>query len=224
MDYLPLTLPDTIILVILLVSALLAYVRGLVKELLAIGAWVGSAIATVYGFSFIRPYLQQVIGIELIANICTAIGIFLPALVALSLISHKLSKGIKSSNLSSLDRALGLVFGLIRGAILICIIYVGTLWIWSPNELPALFHQARALPIIQKGTNIFFTLIPQSPKYIDVLRLNGRNLQFTEPQSKLNQSILTQPVPRTESRMEGSSKTGYSDKERRDMQRLIESN
>ena len=69
MEAFPFAIVDISIAGLLLLSALLAYMRGLVKEVLAVGAWIGASFATLYGFSIAIPYVQQVIGVQLIANI-----------------------------------------------------------------------------------------------------------------------------------------------------------
>ena len=107
---------DIAVIVILLLSALLAFARGLVREVLSVGAWVGAAFATLYLFPHVLPMVQQVVAKELVAKAVAGVGIFVVSLVLLSIISHQLSKGVRGSALSAVDRSLGFVFGIARGA------------------------------------------------------------------------------------------------------------
>ena len=59
---------DIAVIVILLLSALLAFARGLVREVLSVGAWVGAAFSTLYLFPHVLPIVQQVVAKELIAK------------------------------------------------------------------------------------------------------------------------------------------------------------
>ena len=83
------------------------------------GAWVGAAIATLYLFEFAQPVARTYIEVELIADIVAGVVLFVITLIVLSLISHALSRRVRDSALGPLDRSLGLVFGLARGAALV---------------------------------------------------------------------------------------------------------
>ena len=221
MENLPFAFADIIIAIVVLVSAFLAYMRGLVREVLAVGAWVGAAFSTLYGFSLIRPYIQTVISHELIANIVTSLGIFVITLVAFSIISHAISKSVKGSALSALDRALGCAFGLARGAVLTCLIYLGAAWIWTVDELPEVILQARSLSVIQSGAEMLLALAPQKTKENDTATLGN-----TEKSDMMKNRLraLTNPQPKSSDGAQGGSQPAYNNYERKDMQRLIESN
>ena len=218
MEAFPFAIADIVIAGVLLVSALLAYMRGLVKEVLAVGAWIGASFATLYGFTIAKPYVQQVISVELFANIVTGLGIFIVTLILLNLISHAASKGVKGSALSALDRALGFVFGLARGAILICLLYLGASWVWTVEELPEFILQARALPVVQQGSGLLLALVPEQPEVADATKSTQQN----EKDFKLR--ALTQPIPKASGGAANGTQPAYDDRERRELQRLIESN
>ena len=218
MEAFPFAIADISIAGLLLLSALLAYMRGLVKEVLAVGAWIGASFATLYGFSIAIPYVQQVIEIQLIANISTGLGIFIVTLILLILISQAASKGVKGSALSALDRALGFVFGLARGAILICGLYLGASWIWTVNELPEFILEARALPIVRQGAGFLVALVPNKPDDGN----STKSLQQNETNFK--KRALTQPIPKASDGTANSVQPAYDNRERKELQRLIESN
>ncbi len=220
MEDLPFAFADLVIVGVLLVSALLAYMRGLVREVLAVGAWVGAAFATLYGFALARPYVQQVISVQLFANIVTGLGIFIITLVVLNLISHAIARGVKGSALSALDRALGFVFGLARGAILICLLYLGASWIWTVEELPEFILRARSLPVVQSGAELLLALAPQQPEDGDAAATGSSGSSETGNVLR----ALTQPQPKASGGDTDSSRPAYDNRERKEMQRLIESN
>jgi len=74
MDNLPINATDILVFAILLISGLLAFFRGFVREVLSVGAWVGAAFATLYGFAHVRPYARDLIGIDMIADIIAGAG------------------------------------------------------------------------------------------------------------------------------------------------------
>ena len=67
---------DIGIAVLVLISAVLAYVRGLVHEVLAVAGWIGAIFATFYGFPFLRPFARQLTTIDIVADFGAGIVIF----------------------------------------------------------------------------------------------------------------------------------------------------
>jgi membrane protein required for colicin V production len=55
----PVTLLDILLLVVMLISGLLAMIRGFMREVLSIAAWGLAALATLYGYSRILPTVKQ---------------------------------------------------------------------------------------------------------------------------------------------------------------------
>ena len=51
----PITLLDIILLLVMLISGLLAMIRGFMREILSIGAWIIAALVTLYGYSRVLP-------------------------------------------------------------------------------------------------------------------------------------------------------------------------
>ena len=101
MDGLPLNLADISVALILLVSALLAFVRGFFREVMAIAAWVGAFFVALYGFTHVQPYARDLIPIETVADLATGVGLFVVAVVIFSTISHALARGVKDSGLGA---------------------------------------------------------------------------------------------------------------------------
>ncbi|MCG8493329.1 MAG: CvpA family protein, partial [Sneathiellales bacterium] len=92
MEDLPINITDAGILVVLLISAIFGFARGFVKEVLSISGWIGATFITLYAFPLLRPYAQQYIEIQLIADILTGSLIFILSLVLLSYITHAISE------------------------------------------------------------------------------------------------------------------------------------
>lgn len=109
---------DIAVIVVIALSALLGLWRGVIREVFALAAWVaaivgmfllGERAASVLPFAQDTPWLRALAGYAL-----TFVGIF----VALSLIGFVLSKLVKAVGLSFVDRALGMLFGVVRGALI----------------------------------------------------------------------------------------------------------
>ena len=161
LDSLPIAAGDIAILIILAISAFLALARGFVAEVLSIAGWVGAALVTLWTFHDARPYLRQYIQMQLLADILTGAAIFIVALVVFSTISHMLARVVKGSALSAVDRSLGFLFGILRGAVLVCLAYLLLTWVFPETRRPPWLENARMLPWVQAGADYLKSLVPQ---------------------------------------------------------------
>ncbi len=228
---------DIAIAVVLVASGALAYFRGLVKEVLTVAGWIGAALATWYGFPLLRPVFGSFIESNKVVDIVSAAVIFVITLVALTILSHILSARIKGSTLGHLNRALGFVFGVLRGVVLVALIYIGATVFWDEDDFPDQIADAKSLPLV-KGTSEFLAaFLPAGALPGDDVQKNvegiveGAEEQMekiideVEIEEKLQQLNQPQPTPPADNGDKSEAEQqGYDDAERRDMQRLIESN
>jgi membrane protein required for colicin V production len=145
------TLVDLIVLAILGISAVLGLSRGLVREMLGLGAWLLAAYAAdLYGGRF-EPAAEKAIGNPDIAAPVAYGLVFLVMLIVLSLLANLVGRMVRFSMLGGLDRTLGLVFGLVRGAAVLVAAYILGALMLPPDHWPPQMRQARTIPIIYDG-------------------------------------------------------------------------
>jgi len=144
---------DLVVLAVLAVSGMLAFLRGLVREVLGLGAWVVAAVvASSYGlFSYTEPYVRQQFSDPTTAAIVAFGGVFLIVLIVCWIIASNVAGAIQRSALGGLDRTLGLVFGLARGVVLLSVVYILVGMAIPIEQWPAPFTNARALPVVHRG-------------------------------------------------------------------------
>lgn len=147
---------DVIVIGVIGFSTLIAFLRGFVREVLTVGSWIGAAIVTIYGFPLLRGRFESWISSKLAADIAGGIGLFLVTLVVLSVLSHMIARIVRGSALTAVDRSLGLLFGLVRGAILVSLAYM--LLIWFD---PTLLEGARTAPMMARGAQILRSWAPR---------------------------------------------------------------
>jgi|UniRef100_A0A8J4HCJ4 membrane protein required for colicin V production len=136
---------------VIAVSALLAFGRGLVREALGIGAWVGAVwLATRY-FDLAKPHVRAWIPDTGIADPVAFGLVFLVGLIVFSLLAGVLARVVRTSLLGGLDRTLGLVFGILRGAVLLVFAYIVAGMLLPPERWPPEVLHARSLPYIYDG-------------------------------------------------------------------------
>ncbi|HEY9539396.1 MAG TPA: CvpA family protein [Kiloniellaceae bacterium] len=161
MDSLPINLADLIVIVVLLVSGVFAFVRGFVHEVLAIASWVGAAFVTLYAYPLVQPWVLGVIAVEFIASLLTGVGLFLITLVLFSVLTRILSNRIQQSSLGALDRSLGLLFGFVRGAVIVALAWLALGYVVTEPDRPAWIQEARSRPLMERGADFLLALVPQ---------------------------------------------------------------
>ncbi len=223
MDSLPINVTDLAILVVMLVSGVFAFLRGFVQSLLSLGAWVGAAVVTVIALPFAQPYARELIASPFLAEMAAGVGIFIVVLVLISILTHWLSKHVRESSLGALDRSLGLLFGFLRGAVLVCLAWI-PLAVFVPREdHPSWIAEARALPLVEQGAGLLISLVPEN--VIPELQNVGPDSPQGSPEETFDQLVNPGIAKQSGGPTKGAGPadgSGYKDGERKDLQRLIE--
>ncbi|MEL6645267.1 MAG: CvpA family protein [Pseudomonadota bacterium] len=122
------TIVDGVVAVVILISAILAYSRGFVRESLAILGWIGAAIAAFYFTPAATPLVAEVpILNEFLDGSCELsiivafVAVFAVALIILSIFIPLISGAVQRSALGGIDQGLGFLFGVLRGALLVVV-------------------------------------------------------------------------------------------------------
>ncbi|HEY7744275.1 MAG TPA: CvpA family protein [Burkholderiales bacterium] len=116
------TLIDIIVLAILGVSVAIGVWRGLVREVLALVAWVGAFLLANLLAPEVAKLLPKAMASEEIRLLVSFVIVFIVALVGLSVLAILASKLVKVVGLGPADRAVGGVFGLTRGVLVVMIL------------------------------------------------------------------------------------------------------
>ena len=208
----PVNVVDIGVLSVLLISAVLAYARGFVHEVLSVGGWIGAIFATFYGFPYAKPIAREYIPLEIAADLTAGIVIFIVTLVFLSLLTRAVAKQVQSSALNVLDRSLGFLFGLVRGAVLVCVAYIGLEMIMPPTEQPQMVQSARTMQLIKPGAVLLKSLVPD--------HISARAISGDEGSSNgLDLQRLNSPTPK---QSDTQNTEGYDAGTRQGMERLID--
>ncbi|MBO1075710.1 CvpA family protein [Roseomonas marmotae] len=152
---------DGVVLAVLAVSALIAYFRGFVREVLGIGAWVGAVAFALYAQPAVKPVVLKYLTEDWMAEVA-ALGLaFLAALMVLKLLIAWFAGMVRHSALGGVDRALGIVFGVARGAFLLVLAYiVGGLFLPSTELWPEAVRNARSLPVVADAASAVVSQLP----------------------------------------------------------------
>ncbi len=124
------TIVDGVVALVIVLSAILAYSRGFVRESLSIAGWVVAAVAAFFLAPRAQPLIKEIPvlkdfldGCEL-SIIASFAVVFAIALVIVSIFTPLFSSAVQRSALGGLDQGLGFLFGVARGLLLVAIALV----------------------------------------------------------------------------------------------------
>ena len=185
MEALGLNLADWFILIVLIASGIISFARGFTKEFLSLFLWLAAFIAAISLEYLATPKINEFIGNEEISKIISYIVVFLIFIFIGGMIIKFISKLIKWSGASGFDRFLGVVFGLMRGSIVLFVIF---LLLPSGIKTTDIINNSKITPIIQKYA-------PEIEAYFREL-IDNRNvveeaLEIIEP---LKQEVVPEPI------------------------------
>lgn len=155
----PITLLDILLLVVMLISGLLAMIRGFMREILSIAAWAIAALVTLYSYSRALPIAQGYFSSNTVAAGVTVGSIFLVTLLIVSIITVRVSDMILDSRVGALDRTLGFLFGLGRGLLIVVVAYVFFDWL-VPTRQPTWISGAKSVVVLKSTGNWLLNQLP----------------------------------------------------------------
>ena len=177
----PITLLDIILLVVMLVSGLLAMIRGFMREILSIAAWVAAALVTLYSFSRVTPIAQQYISNDIAAKAVAVGAVFLGTLLIVSVLTVRLSDIILDSRVGALDRTLGFLFGLGRGLIIVVVAFLFFAWLVPDRSQPGWIKDAKSRLVLQGTGQWLMSMLPDDPESTILRRLRRPKGDEQEP-------------------------------------------
>jgi membrane protein required for colicin V production len=152
------TWADWAIIVVLGLSALISVVRGFVKEIVSLLIWLAAAVIASIFHDQLASLMSDLIDTPSLRMLAAWIILFVAVLLVGSILNYLLGKLVKATGLSGTDRLLGLIFGAIRGLIIVMVILI---------ILP------KILPVMEDQWWLESTLIPYFMQYEDWARETG---------------------------------------------------
>jgi membrane protein required for colicin V production len=206
----PLTLLDFILIGIMLISGLLALMRGFTREVLSLLAWGVAAVAAYFAtkqqglidFAMKNvPYLDK----DILAQIAVGAAAFVVVLIIVSIISVKISDFVVDSAAGAFDRTLGFIFGLARGFVFVAIAYLFYGWLLPFDKQEPWVRTAFSLPMIKSTGEALLSFMP--PEIAETLS---------------NTALLKNPEQPGGDQQSGQPESGYKTNENQGLENLFQ--
>jgi membrane protein required for colicin V production len=176
----PITLLDIILIVVMLISGLLAMVRGFMREVLSIVAWVLAAGATLYAYAKLLPLAKQYLNNDIVAAVAVVGGVFLLTLLIVSVVTVRISDMVLDSRVGALDRTLGFLFGLARGLVIVVVAFMFFSWLVPDRSQPEWVRSAKSRVVLTGTGQWLMSMLPEDPENTILKRLKKPRPEDTE--------------------------------------------
>lgn len=168
---------DIIVGVIVLASALISFMRGLIREVLTIAGVVGGILAAVFVGPMLAPTVRDwfgagegetpeklfdIIPMEIVADVTTYGVIFIAVVIVLSVASHFISGAAKAIGLGPVDRTLGVAFGIARALVLLGLLYLPFHLMMDQEKKDEIFADSKTHYFIEKTAAVMAAYLPES--------------------------------------------------------------
>jgi len=175
---------DLIVLGIVFGSALVGFLRGAAREVVAVLAFIAAIVAAVLSMRFTTPFAQSLIATEWIARAMALLVVGTAAYIFLRLVGGAVVNQIRGVGpLSTLDRVIGVGFGLIRALVVLGIFNLVFHAATPPERTPDWVTEAKSYPLTSAAANMLRALAPKGEALADkVAPVISRELKkSTEP-------------------------------------------
>ena len=218
---------DLAVIALIVLSAVFAFARGFVREALSIVAWAGAAAITVKGFDAVYAGVEPHIHNPLLSQIVAGFGLFVVSLVILTILTSIVARMVKSIGLSPIDRTLGFIFGLARGAFLVCLAFLLLDVAVPKDDRPGWIREAKSGPYLHEGAEMLRGWLPESLK-IKTATAAEELIQKIDPKAaaaaeadKAMRALANPGAPGGPQKPESAPPPNYRPGDQKDLNRLI---
>ena len=176
----PSTPLDILLRLVMLISGLLAMIRGFMREILSIGSWILAAIAALAFYSRVTPFVKSYVSLgDTATNAIAAAIVFLVTLIIVSIVTVRISDMVLDSRVGALDRTLGFLFGLGRGLLVVVVAFVFFAWLVPERSQPTWIKNAKSKVVLESTGQWLESLLPEN---LDETISNYRQRKHGEPE------------------------------------------
>lgn len=166
---------DILVLIIIGLSMIVAFFRGFIREVLTIAGLVGASFAALKFGDNLVPTISgwlsdpvseesgkifDLIPVSMAALVLGYLFVFVVVMIVLSIATHYIAKGAQSIGLGVLDRSLGILFGFVRGAVLIGLLYLPFHHLLGEEEKQRWFSSAKSYVYVEYAARLMQAFIP----------------------------------------------------------------
>ncbi len=224
---------DIFVLIIVLASVVIAFLRGFIREILTIFGIIGGIAAAYIGGPLLIPVMRgwfgvtnepepekffDIVSYELLADILSYSAVLITFIIILSIISHFIAEFAKNLGLGALDRTLGVIFGFVRAAFVLGLMYLPFFYLAGEEQKSEWFKESKTQIYLEISSSWIDGFIPKAAAE-NVAEGVETVKDVSETRKKLEDMNL---LKRGTGNKSESKKDGYSSEFRNGMDKLFE--
>lgn len=176
---------DVVIIIIIAGSLIYSLIKGFIKETFFLGGIVAGLLAALKGYSFLGQVLGRWWDKGDLVNIVSFLIILVAVFIAIRILGWFVEKGIKSTGLSALNRAMGAVLGAAKGTVIASVMLLLIIGFTESGERHA--ANSRLSPLLLKFTSLLSVMLPEKTR--DGFKKTYGNLKNPERLRGLSESL-----------------------------------
>lgn len=168
---------DIVVGAVVILSALISFMRGFIREVLTIAGVVGGILAAVMFGPDLSPVFRGWLGVSsegepaklfdivpmsTVADISAYAAIFVIVVIILSVISHFTAGAAKAMGLGPIDRTLGVIFGIARAIVLLGLLYLPFHLLMDDETKAEIFADSRTFFLVEKTADVMSRYLPEA--------------------------------------------------------------
>lgn len=231
---------DIIVIAAILISTVIAFLRGFIREVLTIVGVLGGLVAAYFGGPQLSPVVDGWLGVDgkdesarflgilpfdLLADIISYGSIFIVVVIVLSVASHFLAHGAKAVGLGAIDRVLGIFFGVARALVLLALLYLPVYLLAGEETRGGWFKGSHTKPFVEMTAAWMAGFLPES--FTESIEDKAEDVKESEKGRQVRETLqemdILAPAPkdRDEGAQEKTKDNGYEDETRQSLDELI---
>jgi membrane protein required for colicin V production len=219
MENFPINILDISVTVFLILSGIIGIIFGFINGGLFVISWLSAALSTFFAFPYVKPFARNYIEHEFFADVAGGIAIFITTIILLFLISSIIGGWVRNSRLNVLDRSLGMAVAVAISSLLLMGINIVAENIWPQRKQPAWMTASKILPVVRIGARFLNSALPENLKIKTMEVIGNKTDKTLEMIEKETYERFVRPKTKDP---EIQNRTGYSSKERRGFDNLLE--
>jgi len=225
---------DLVVVAIILISCIIAFLRGFIREVLTILGVVGGAFAGIYVGPLLAPTVRGWLGagegaeepgkllgvvpMSLVGDIAAYGGVFIIVVIILSVASHFLASWAKAVGLGAIDRSFGVVFGIVRALVVLALFYLPFYLLADEEFRDKWFAGSKTRIYVETTSGWAAQMLPKSEevgKHINAETVKAARTKLQEL------DVLRKDAQEAQPKTPDKDAEGYDDGERKIMNELI---
>lgn len=227
---------DIVVGAVVLISAIISFLRGFIREVLTIAGVVAGFFAAVFFGPKLSPVfdkwldvssdpekiekLFEIVPMNIVSDVCAYAAIFIFVVIIVSVISHFTAGAAKALGLGPIDRTLGVIFGIIRAIILLSLLYLPFHLLMEQESKTEYFADSKTHYYIEKTSAYIAKFLPSSDEVKEKANEASSN---TIKEKLLENDFLKDSESKSNKKpTETKPETGYKEEQRDQLEDLFE--